>query len=115
MDEKYFAAPTTFDAFRFLNKGGESAGQSKPSQFASLNPELMGFGLGIHACPGRFFVANEMKIALANLLLRYDWSFDPAYGKPEMIETEGNPLWNPKARLRCRRRREEVDLSLFDE
>jgi cytochrome P450 len=75
----------------------------------------MGFGLGDHACPGRFFVANEMKIALAVLLLRYDWKFDPDFGIPELFEFEGNPMWNPKAKMMCRRREEEIDLSLVDD
>ncbi|KAH9831044.1 Cytochrome-P450 [Teratosphaeria destructans] len=116
MDPKFYDSPTSFDAYRFVpSRQAQAAarGQSKPWQFVSLSPEQMGFGLGLHACPGRFFVAQEMKIALAFLLLRYDWSFDPAYGTPEMIEIEGNPLWNPKARMMCRRRMEEIDLNVI--
>ena len=32
----------------------------------------MGFGYGSHACPGRFFATNAVKICLSELLLRYD-------------------------------------------
>ncbi len=32
----------------------------------------MPFGFGRHACPGRFFAANEIKLVLAQLLLNYD-------------------------------------------
>lgn len=32
----------------------------------------MGFGYGRHACPGRFFAANQIKHMLAHILLEYD-------------------------------------------
>ncbi|KAF2209112.1 hypothetical protein CERZMDRAFT_114226 [Cercospora zeae-maydis SCOH1-5] len=114
MDEKHYASPTTFDAYRFLNAHEEtSAGKRNTAQFVSLSAEQMGFGLGVHACPGRFFVAHEMKIVMAFLLLKYDFQFDAEFGNPEVYVIEGNPLWNPKAKLMYRRRSEEIDLSLM--
>ena len=41
-------------------------------QFVSVTPENMGFGFGEHACPGRFFAANEIKIILARIILDFD-------------------------------------------
>ncbi|KAI2470821.1 ent-kaurene oxidase [Annulohypoxylon bovei var. microspora] len=41
-------------------------------QFASIGDAAMNFGLGKHACPGRFFAGCEVKMVLARLLLRYD-------------------------------------------
>ncbi|KXJ90272.1 hypothetical protein Micbo1qcDRAFT_164807 [Microdochium bolleyi] len=32
----------------------------------------MGFSHGSHACPGRFFAANQLKIALSHIALHYD-------------------------------------------
>lgn len=32
----------------------------------------MHFGYGRHACPGRFFAANEIKLMLVRLLMDYD-------------------------------------------
>lgn len=32
----------------------------------------MHFGYGRHACPGRFFAANEIKLILARILVDYD-------------------------------------------
>lgn len=34
--------------------------------------EFMAFGYGRHACPGRFFAANEIKLILSRILLEYD-------------------------------------------
>ena len=32
----------------------------------------MAFGYGRHACPGRFFAANEIKLIFSRILLEYD-------------------------------------------
>jgi len=41
-------------------------------QFVTATKEFMAFGYGRHACPGRFFAANEIKLILSRLLLEYD-------------------------------------------
>jgi cytochrome P450 len=41
-------------------------------QFVAVSKENMSFGLGRHACPGRFFAANEIKLILAHMLLNFD-------------------------------------------
>ncbi len=41
-------------------------------QFVSPSKENLAFGLGRHACPGRFFAANEIKLILSRLLLDFD-------------------------------------------
>ena len=35
---------------------------------------MISFGLGAHACPGRYFAVNEIKYVLAELLVRFDIS-----------------------------------------
>lgn len=32
----------------------------------------MTVGHGLHACPGRFFASNEIKLLLSHLILNYD-------------------------------------------
>ncbi|EXJ93891.1 hypothetical protein A1O1_02284 [Capronia coronata CBS 617.96] len=41
-------------------------------QFIATSPTYLGFGHGRHACPGRFFAANELKLLIAYLVMRYD-------------------------------------------
>ena len=43
------------------------------AQFVTVTKENMSFGLGRHACPGRFFAANEIKLILARMLLEFDF------------------------------------------
>ncbi|KAK2059529.1 cytochrome P450 [Colletotrichum caudatum] len=47
------------------------------AQLVSRSPQHLGFGHGPHACPGRFFAANEITVALAHLLMKYDWKLAP--------------------------------------
>jgi cytochrome P450 len=54
-----------------MRRSGEP-GKENTLLLVSMIPEYIGFGYGIHACPGRFFAANEVKIALIFMLLNYD-------------------------------------------
>ncbi|KAI0129663.1 ent-kaurene oxidase [Xylariales sp. AK1849] len=70
--------PKRFDARRFV----ELRTSDKPDpikyknreqyQFIAVTKENMSFGYGAHACPGRFFAANEIKLIMARILLQYD-------------------------------------------
>lgn len=44
-------------------------------QLVSATAERLAFGFGKHACPGRFFAAQELKTMLAHVLLKYDIEF----------------------------------------
>lgn len=80
--------------------------------FTAPSPQHMGFGYGLHACPGRFFAANLIKTALCVLLLKYDWKLLEGEGRPGYLEFEGNRSLKFDARVMIRRRMEDVD---FDE
>lgn len=59
---------------------------------------------GEHACPGRFFASNEIKIALCILLLEYDFEYVPGDDPPQDIKHEIVRLSDPSSRMRIRRR-----------
>lgn len=61
--------PEQFDGYRFLRK--REAGD-KFSQFVQSGPDYSVFGGGRHTCPGRYFANNELKLAMAHILLKYD-------------------------------------------
>jgi cytochrome P450 len=42
------------------------------NQFVSVSPNSLTFGYGRHACPGRFFAANEIKMIVARAVLTWD-------------------------------------------
>lgn len=43
-----------------------------PSFSRTIVSTKVGFGFGKHACPGRFFVPNEIKTFIAHMVLYYD-------------------------------------------
>lgn len=72
MDETNFPNPETFDPYRFLKMRQQSDEEAGKHQFVTLSKEMLAFGYGRHACPGRFFAANEIKIIFINILRKFD-------------------------------------------
>jgi len=70
-DKDSYANPDIFDGFRFADMGS-SASDSGKYQMVATNLNHLVFGHGRHACPGRFFAANELKMMMAHLVLSYD-------------------------------------------
>nr|CAP07653.1 P450 monooxygenase [Sphaceloma manihoticola] len=64
--------PLKYDAFRFY-KMRQQPGGEHTAQLVSTSPDHLGFGHGEHSCPGRFFAANEIKVAMAHMLIKYEW------------------------------------------
>ncbi|KAL4892150.1 cytochrome P450 [Aspergillus ambiguus] len=107
-DPNVYADPETFDPYRFL-KLRETPGHETSAQVASPSPDHMGFGFGKHACPGRFFAVNEVKIALCHILLKYDIRLPDGY-TPKKRESGVSLNVDPFAKLSVRRRQEEISL-----
>ncbi|KIX01016.1 uncharacterized protein Z518_10082 [Rhinocladiella mackenziei CBS 650.93] len=70
--------------------------------FVSTSSTYHPFGHGRHACPGRFFAANELKLLLAYMILNYEFEMLPE--RPES-KWMGTSLIPPlKATIKIRRR-----------
>jgi hypothetical protein len=71
-DEIYHSNPEEFDGFRFAKLREEGDTTTSKYQAVSTSKEHLPFGLGRHACPGRFFAVNEVKALFAYILTTYD-------------------------------------------
>ncbi|KAF8904069.1 cytochrome P450 [Gymnopilus junonius] len=75
-DDTYYPDANTFDGFRFSRVREASEGfDAIRHQFVHTTPEYVTFGHGRHSCPGErslFFAANELKVALAHIVMYYD-------------------------------------------
>ena len=111
LDPAVYANPGDFDPYRFL-RAREQPDQVNSWQHVTMSPLHMGFGYGQHACPGRFFASNEMKIAITHLLLQYDW--EAVEGDTPFWEYETSTLAKPMCKARLRRRREEIKLDMAE-
>ncbi|THH27110.1 hypothetical protein EUX98_g7079 [Antrodiella citrinella] len=70
-DEENYDNPDAFDPWRFANMETEGS-EVLRNQVVNAHPEFLTFGLGRHACPGRFFASTELKSVLANFVYTYD-------------------------------------------
>lgn len=108
LDAGVYENPNEFDGYRFL-KMRSDPGKEYSAQFVTTSAESLGFGHGLHACPGRFFAANEIKIALCHLLLKYDWKLSQDI--PSKVAWLGFALSvNSDMTVSLRRRKEEIDI-----
>jgi cytochrome P450 len=70
-DASHYDDPMVFKGHRFIEWRGTD--RENASNLVSTGLASLGFGHGKHACPGRFFASNEIKVALCHLLMKYDW------------------------------------------
>ncbi|KAJ8692629.1 hypothetical protein PTI98_009925 [Pleurotus ostreatus] len=66
--------PYRFDPFRFSKIRAETDCGAKYG-FTTVDNHFLPFGLGRHACPGRFFASMQLKVIIAYFLLNYDIKF----------------------------------------
>ncbi|KAJ0376896.1 hypothetical protein COL26b_004952 [Colletotrichum chrysophilum] len=96
-----------FDGLRF-HRMRQNPELKQQSYLVSTSPNQLGFGHGSHACPGRFFAANEVKIILCHFLLKYEWRF-PVEG-PHVVNLGVLNAASPWTKIQIRRRKEEMDI-----
>lgn len=63
--------PNTFDAHRHLRKREDS--NPHKFHFASVSEDMLVWGAGRHACPGRFFAQETLKLLIIHLLTHYEF------------------------------------------
>jgi hypothetical protein len=104
--------PTEFDGFRYYNLRNMEGKENK-HQFVTTSPDSLNFGHGNHACPGRFFASNEIKVVLIELLRSWDFRLkgdvDMVGGeekRPESYELDLGVTPNVTAEIEFRRREE---------
>ncbi|ETW81028.1 cytochrome P450 monooxygenase 51 [Heterobasidion irregulare TC 32-1] len=80
-DAENYTNADVFDPWRFSDMR-EGEGEAAKHQMVSTTPEFLAFGHGKHACPGRFFAANELKAMLAHVVITYDVRFEDGGAPP---------------------------------
>lgn len=103
-DERYFPNAQSFDAFRFFRMRQRSDDDANRWQFTSISDTNMNFGAGKHACPGRFFASNEIKMILAYFLVNYDLKLKDGESRPKPMILMMSKTPDPNAEIMFRRR-----------
>jgi cytochrome P450 len=111
-DANNYTNPEVYDALRYFNQRalidaaeGEVGAYLKKANLSmvSTSTEYEPFGHGRHACPGRFFAANELKLLLAYIVLNYD--IEPLTERPSGIWFLNVSLPDMKASIKVRRKK----------
>ncbi|KAG5651327.1 hypothetical protein H0H81_009080 [Sphagnurus paluster] len=103
-DEAAYEDPYTFQPFRFADKS-KLAYSGRKGDMISTSSDFVAFGHGRHACPGRFFAANELKLMLAHLAVTYDVKLEgDVTERPANMWFISNCVPNTKAEILLRKR-----------
>ncbi|RPD62663.1 cytochrome P450 [Lentinus tigrinus ALCF2SS1-7] len=102
-DDGIYENASVFDPFRF-SRLRAAEGESTKHHLVHTSPEYMPFGHGKHACPGRFFAANELKAMLAYIVLNYDLKLPGDGRRPGNVYFANNVIPDPRAEILFKKR-----------
>ncbi|RYP13363.1 hypothetical protein DL765_006904 [Monosporascus sp. GIB2] len=104
MDPEIYPDPDRFDGSRFARMRRENPNQQGKAQYVACNAEHMTFGYGRHACPGRFFAADEIKAIMVYLLENYDCKYKRGERRPQSLQFETQNIPDHRAKVLFKRR-----------
>lgn len=119
-DETFYPNANTWDAFRFSRPMEEFRAQQQQQQSKAsadhldkildlknrglivTTDDFFSFGFGKHACPGRFFASQEMKLMIAHIVMTYDIEMDGP--RPANMEINGASVPKDAVEMKIRLR-----------
>ncbi|KAH9923124.1 cytochrome P450 [Epithele typhae] len=109
-DDGILPGAASFDPFRWARMREASEAEATKHQFVNTSPEYIPFGHGRHACPGRFFASNELKVLIAYILLHYDFKLaGGATTRPENLYIDDSVVPNPTVEVMFRKRESTLE------
>ncbi|KAI6039989.1 cytochrome P450 [Pisolithus marmoratus] len=102
-DDAVFENPNVFEPFRFADMPKKEMEGSR-HQMVALSPNMLSFGLGTHACPGRFFAATVLKTMLAHIVMSYDVKLEDDKPRLNTLRRGRSIVPNPAAKVMFRKR-----------
>ncbi|KAF4456154.1 ent-kaurene oxidase [Fusarium austroafricanum] len=111
-DPQTYDDPTKFDPYRFVRLRDQE-GMQNHIHLVSTGPSHLGFGHGKHACPGRFFASNELKILLCHIIIKYDFKLPEGY-TPKSLDVGPQNNSDPASRMLFVAREPEIDIDVLE-
>lgn len=107
-NEKAFPNPKEYQGLRFYE---QNLHLHRAQPFYSLDGDILTWGSGRWACPGRYVANLSSKVLLIKLIDEYEWGF--LDGKPPPVTALHEfPLFSPDIKMQCRRKRTEDCLGI---
>ncbi|KOS19885.1 Ent-kaurene oxidase [Escovopsis weberi] len=107
-DERFYPDPQVFDGYRF-SKMRDDPEKKTLAPFTTASENSMHFGLGRHACPGRYMVADEIKLLLIYFLRNFDIAFADHGKRPGNVWFGKFMLPDMTARVWLRQRNDTLE------
>ncbi len=109
--------PLKFDGFRFIKMKERADAEGltdRKFDVVTTSLQFLAFGLGRHACSGRFFAAAEIKMVLAYIITTYDLKLASDVRPPDLFLFH-LCVPNLTAEILFRRRRLAEEAEIFNE
>ncbi|EJD49202.1 cytochrome P450 [Auricularia subglabra TFB-10046 SS5] len=103
-DASIYPNPDEFVGFRFFDEHENEDDMALPNRLVSTSFDFLTFGTGRHACPGRFWAANEMKAMMAYMVSHYDMKMEHEGVVPQETWLGATIIPDRNARLVIRKR-----------
>lgn len=105
-DNDVYPNANHWDAFHFSApyEDPETGAEVKNQSVVNPSNEFLTFGIGRHACPGRFFATSVIKMLPGVIVLHYD--VEPLKERPATVYLLERNLPSKNGMLRVRRRRD---------
>lgn len=97
--------PPTFAMYKYRQRQGDG----HLHQLATTEKNLLNFGHGKYACPGRFFASLEIKVILVRLVMKYCIKITPYHGRPANLKAHEFLFPSPDGELLIRSRRVDAE------
>ncbi|RDX50487.1 cytochrome P450 [Lentinus brumalis] len=110
-DHRHYQSADVFNPFRFSRTREETGVVSAAQAFTHTSAKWLAFGHGKHACPGRFFAADELKALVAYIIVNYDIkaddSDDASSGPATSPASGGKDTANTSGKIMVRKRKSD--------
>ncbi|KAK3951399.1 cytochrome P450 [Pseudoneurospora amorphoporcata] len=104
-DPLTYSNPHEYDPLRFYRKRHSCPDQMNLHMAGQTHPNVLGFGYGNQACPGRQFAVAEIKLIMARMVYEFEFKFaNPEKGRPKTGYVNEMAMTDWGARLLMRRR-----------
>lgn len=98
-DPSVYENPDEFDGLRFYKMRQNTPEDDMRYQLISTGSTQMHFGIGRHACPGRWFASYEIKLILGTLLSKFDIKLKKGESRPKNFVFQTMNVPNPAAEI----------------
>ncbi|KAI4214665.1 MAG: hypothetical protein LQ351_002738 [Letrouitia transgressa] len=99
----------SFDGYRYYRKRLQNPDSTR-NDYTATDADHLTFSHGRYACPGRHIASAEIKMALAHLLLKYDFKFPEGKGRPANLNLHELSFPDPAGRIMLKQRPGQADV-----